>query len=246
MIFDVLTIFPGFFTSPLDQSLLAKARDKGLLDFRIHNIRDHATDKHRTTDDYPYGGGHGMVMKVEPVARALDDLRSEGPKPVVALTTPQGRPFDQELAKELSKVERLAIVCGRYEGVDERVRSLVDMELSVGDFVLTGGEAASLAIIDSVARLVPGVLGEPESAAEESFSDGLLEYPQYTRPEVFKNMRVPEVLLSGNHAEIKKWRRRQSLERTLRRRPDLLEKARLSEEDKKTLEGLRPGTAVKD
>jgi len=237
MRFDILTLFPEFFSSPLEQSLLGKALTKGLLSVNTHNIRDYTTDKHRTTDDAPYGGGHGMVMKVEPVVAAIESLKASGPPARVILTTPQGAPLTQSLVQELAADERLIIVCGRYEGVDERIRAYVDAEISLGDFVLTGGEIAALAIIDSVSRLVAGVLGEPGSAEHDSFSDGLLEYPQYTRPEDFRGLSVPAVLLSGNHAEIASWRRRESLKRTAERRPDLIESAGLTETEKKIVKG---------
>lgn len=235
MRFDILTLFPDFFTSPLRQSIIGKAIEKGLIEVKTHNIRDYATDKHRTTDDSPYGGGSGMVMKIEPVVRALEAVTSDGPKPRVILTSPQGIPFSHSLARELSGEERVVIICGRYEGVDERIRAFVDTEVSLGDFVLTGGEIAALALIDSVGRLVPDVLGEPGSAAHDSFSDGLLEYPQYTRPEEFRGQVVPAVLLSGNHAEIERWRRIESLKRTAERRPDLIEKAVLTEAERRLL-----------
>lgn len=235
MRFDILTLFPEFFISPLNQSLLGKALAKGVLSVNTYNLRDFTTDKHRTTDDSPYGGGHGMVMKVEPVVRALEALRSDCPRARVILTTPQGVPLTQALAGELSREERLIIVCGRYEGIDERIRAYVDTEVSLGDFVLTGGEIAALALIDSVGRLVPDVLGEPGSIEHDSFSDGLLEYPQYTRPEEFRGRMVPPVLLSGNHAEIGRWRRIESLKRTAERRPDLIEKAVLTEAERRLL-----------
>ncbi|MBI1911547.1 MAG: tRNA (guanosine(37)-N1)-methyltransferase TrmD [Deltaproteobacteria bacterium] len=239
MRFDVLTLFPDFFTSPLQQSIIGKAVSKGILQVNTINIRDFATDKHRTTDDAPYGGGHGMVMKVEPVVRAIESLGADGVKPRIILTTPQGVPFSHSLAKELSACERIAVICGRYEGYDERIRGYADLEISAGDYVLTGGEITALTIIDSVGRLIPGVLGEPESKEHDSFSNSLLEYPQYTRPEEFRGMKVPEVLLSGNHAQIEKWRRLESLVRTFQRRPDLLEKAGLTEDEKAFVESLK-------
>ncbi|MBI5587690.1 MAG: tRNA (guanosine(37)-N1)-methyltransferase TrmD [Deltaproteobacteria bacterium] len=237
MRFDILTLFPEFFISPLRQSLLGKAVAKGVLSVNTYNPRDFTTDKHRTTDDAPYGGGHGMIMKVEPVVRALEALKAEGPKARVILTTPQGVPMNHALARELSNEGRLIILCGRYEGVDERIRAFVDMEISLGDFVLTGGEVAALAIIDAVGRLIPAVLGEPGSVERDSFSDGLLEYPQYTRPEDFRGLKVPDVLLSGNHAEIERWRRIESLARTAKRRPDLIEKADLTNAEKAVFKG---------
>lgn len=237
MIFDILTLFPEFFASPLQQSIIGKAIAKGLLTVNTHNIRDYTQDRHRTTDDCPYGGGHGMVMKAEPIVRAVEDIRKNGEAKVI-LTTPQGAPFTQKMAGDLALVPRLIIICGRYEGYDERIRSFVDMEVSIGDYVLTGGEIPALAIVDSVGRLLPGVLGEPESKEHDSFTDGLLEYPQYTRPEEFSGLKVPDVLLSGHHAEIERWRRQESLKRTLLRRPGLLKDARLTDADKRYLEGL--------
>ncbi len=238
MKFDVLTIFPGFFDSPLKQSILRRAAEAGLIDVSIHNIRDYTTDRHRTTDDAPYGGGAGMVMKVEPVVRAIESMKGQGTEALVVLVTPQGVPFSHELAEELSRRRRLVIVCGRYEGVDERVRAFVDMEISIGDYVLTGGEIPALVIMDAVSRLIPGVLGAEESPKSDSFANGLLEYPQYTRPEVFRGLRVPPVLLSGNHGEIEKWRRAESIKRTLRRRPGLIRGAKLTDEDKKLIKEL--------
>ncbi len=244
MRFDVLTLFPGFFVSPLRKSIIGRAVASGLLSVEIHNIRDFAADRHRTVDDYPYGGGPGMVMKPEPVVRAIESVTGESKKAglektKVILTTPQGRVFNQKMAGEFSGLENVIIVCGRYEGVDERIRGHVDMEVSVGDYILTGGELPALVIIDAVGRLVKGVLGKEESARTESFSGGLLEYPQYTRPEEFRGMRVPEILLSGNHQEIQRWRRRESLRRTLERRPDLLRSAHLTEQDRRILEDLK-------
>ncbi len=236
---DILTLFPGLFTSPFSESILGKAQERGLLSVRSHFLRDWAEGKHKVTDDTPYGGGDGMVMKPEPVARALNDLRQAEPAAKVLLMTPQGRQFGQADAQRLAGEKRLIFVCGRYEGFDERIRGLVDEEFSVGDFILTGGEPAAMVMIDAVARLLPGVLGCDSSAAGDSFSDGLLEYPQYTRPEEFAGARVPAVLLSGNHAEIARWRREQQLRRTLERRPDLLESARLSDEDARLLEAIR-------
>ena len=236
MKFDILTLFPGMFDGPLDESILRRAREAGLIEARLHNIRDWATDRHRTADDAPYGGGAGMVMKVEPLAACLETVRVDRPGSRVLLTTPRGRPFDQSMARRLATEPGLIIICGRYEGVDERIRELfVDEEISLGDFVLTGGEIAALAIVDAVARLVPGVLGNQASAADDSFTDGLLEHPHYTRPEEFRALRVPEVLLSGNHAEIARWRRREALRATLRNRPELLNKVELSREDQRFL-----------
>jgi tRNA (guanine37-N1)-methyltransferase len=240
MIFDILTIFPEIFRSPLAESLLKKALDRELIQVRVWNLRDFTEDKHRTTDDYPYGGGAGMVMKAEPIFRALEEIKSKDPEARAILLTPQGERFHQGLAKELSEQKHWILVCGRYEGLDERVRlGVVDREISIGDYILNGGEIPALVFLEVISRYVPGFLGSEQSVEEESFSDGLLEYPQYTRPPVFCGMEVPEVLLSGNHAEIKRWRRRESLKRTYRRRPDLLEKADLSEEDLEYLAELK-------
>jgi tRNA (guanine37-N1)-methyltransferase len=220
---DVLTLFPGFFTGPLDESILKRARDAGILDIHLHDIRNWATDKHRTVDDYPYGGGAGMVMKPEPIFAAVEAVQSMAPPGRVILLTPQGRVFNQQIARELCELPRLLLICGRYEGVDERVREhLVDDEISIGDYVLGGGELPAMVLIETVARLVPGVLGSADSLAHESHTGGLLEYPQYTRPEEFRGWKVPDVLLSGNHGEVEKWRDEQRLERTRQRRPDLL------------------------
>ncbi len=234
--FDILSVFPEMFDSPLQVSLLKKAKDRELIKIVLHNIRDHTRDKHRMTDDTPYGGGCGMVMKVDPIDRALASLdRTEG-RSLVVLLTPQGESFSQSMAEELAAFDRIVLICGHYEGVDDRVRQhLADREISIGDYVLTGGELSAMVVIDAVSRLVPGVLGNSESTASESFSMGLLEYPQYTRPSEYRGWRVPEVLLSGNHREIDLWRKRTSLRRTFHRRPDLLKKATLSDEDKKIL-----------
>ena len=238
MKFDILTLFPAMFDGPLTESILKRAAENGLIDIALHNIRDWALDKHATADDAPYGGGAGMVMKVEPIAGAIEAVKEKSPNSKVILTTPCGRPFNHAVAEELSREEGLIIICGRYEGVDERVRTLfVDHEISLGDFVLTGGEIAAMELVDAVARLVPGVLGCDASAQYDSFADGLLEYPQYTRPHEFRGERVPDILLSGNHAEIAKWRRKQSLMRTLATRPELLEGIELSKADKKLLQG---------
>jgi tRNA (guanine37-N1)-methyltransferase len=240
MIFDILTIFPEIFRSPLSESLIKKALDKGILQVRIWNLRDFTEDKHRTTDDYPYGGGVGMVMKADPILRALEEIKSKNPEARAVLLSPQGERFHQGLARELSRQKHWILICGRYEGLDERVRlGAVDREISIGDYVLNGGEIPALVFMEVVSRYVPGFLGSEQSVEEESFSDGLLEYPQYTRPPVFRGMEVPEVLLSGNHAEIKRWRRRESLKRTYLRRPDLLERADLSEEDLEYLTELK-------
>lgn len=229
---DILTLFPDLFASPFAESILGKAQERGLLSVTAHNLRDWAQGKHKVTDDTPYGGGDGMVFKPEPIARALQDLRKQVPKARVLLMTPQGRTFSQQDAQRLSHEQGLILVCGRYEGVDERVRPMVDEELSIGDYILTGGEPAAMVVVDAVARLIPGVLGSSGSAAGDSFSDGLLEYPQYTRPAEFEGQPVPAVLLSGNHAAIADWRRREQLRRTLERRPDLLDEAELSDDDR--------------
>ena len=235
MHFHILTIFPEFFVSPLSVSLLKKAQEKGVLSCSVHNLRDYAAGAHRSTDDAPYGGGQGMVMKLEPIVTALESISKSIPSPWKILLSPQGELLSQKKVVKLAQKEALLLVCGRYEGVDERVRAFVDEEVSIGDYILNGGEAAALVIIDAVARLVPGVVGRQESTEEESFSDGLLEYPHYTRPEEFRSLRVPEVLLSGNHAEIARWRRRQSLLRTRERRSDLLARASLTEKEKSWL-----------
>lgn len=249
MRFTVLTLFPAVFDSIRGTSLFGKAIDSGLLELVGIDIRDFAEGKHRMVDDTPCGGGAGMVMKVEPVARAIAHLRQADPTVRVALLTPQGAPFVQSVAREFSQLQHLALLCGRYEGVDERIRSLVDCEVSVGEFVLSGGEPAAWVVIDAVARLVPGVLGCPESLVEESFSHpGRLEYPQYTRPREFGGLSVPEVLLSGDHGAIASWRKRQSTRRTLERRPDLLERCPLSEEERTWMieDGIAFGDADED
>jgi len=238
--FDVITIFPGMFEA-LDYGVVGKALERGLIQLRAVDLRDFTSDKHRTTDDRPYGGGDGMVMKVEPVAAALAALAGDPPARKILLT-PQGRPFHQALAGQLAAQERLILVCGRYEGVDERIRSYVDDELSLGDFVLSGGEVAAMALIEAVARLVPGVLGAAGSAGADSFSGSLLEHPHYTRPPEFEGRGVPPVLMSGDHAAVARWRREQSLGRTLARRPELLESADLDPADREFLaaRGWRP------
>lgn len=241
MVFEVLTLFPEFFTTPLRQSVVGKAIAKGVLHVSTRNIRDYAFDRHKTTDDTPYGGGHGMVMKAEPIVGAIEAAKALLPDAAVILTTPQGERLTQKVVSELSSLPGLIIVCGRYEGYDERIRAFADREISVGDYVLSGGEIPALAIIDSVARLIPGVLGEPESSETDSFSAGLLEYPQYTRPEEFRGMRVPDVLLSGNHANIEKWRRRESIRRTLLKRPDLIAVAGLTDKELAALEEIKTG-----
>ena len=218
---DVLTLFPAMFAGPLDESIIKRARTKGFLDLKIHDLRDWTHDKHRTVDDRPFGGGPGMLMKPEPLFEAVDSLRRE--KTRVILFSPSGRKFDQTIARELAQQEDLLLITGHYEGFDERVReALVDDALSVGDYVLTNGALPAMIVVDAVTRLLPGVLGDDESSLDESFSHGMLEYPQYTRPAEFRGMKVPEILLSGNHAEIEKWRREQAKLRTETQRPDLL------------------------
>jgi tRNA (guanine37-N1)-methyltransferase len=237
MKFDILTLFPAMFNGPLSESIVKRASEVGLIEICLHDIRAYALDKHKTADDSPYGGGAGMVMKVEPLAACIEAVRRESPNARIILTTPRGRGFNQAKACELAKEEGLLIICGRYEGVDERVSELfVDDEVSLGDFVMTGGELAAMVIVDAVSRLIPGVLGSAESVASDSFSDGLLEYPHYTRPPEFRGIKVPEVLLSGNHREIAEWRRYYSLLKTLEVRPDLLTSARLSEKERKYLQ----------
>lgn len=220
---DVLTLFPEMFVGPLDASIVQRARTGGKLDLKIHNLRDYAHNRHRKVDDHPFGGGPGMILKPEPIFEAVEALASERTK--VILMTPSGRPFTQQIARELAGETALLLICGSYEGFDERVRrELADDELSIGDYVLTNGALPAMVIIDAVTRLLPGVLGDDESSTEESFSDGMLEYPHYTRPAEFRGMKVPDVLLSGNHAEIAKWRAEQSKQRTREVRPDLLAK----------------------
>lgn len=217
---DVLTLFPEMFVGPLDVSMVARARKAGLLDLRIHNVRDWTHDRHKTVDDRPFGGGPGMVLKPEPIFEAVESLKGETTR--VLMMGPAGNPFTQAMARRLANEEHLLFLCGSYEGYDERIRTLIDEEISIGDYVLTNGGLPAMVVIDAVARLIPGVLGHDESALDESFSHGLLEYPHYTRPADFRGMKVPEVLLSGNHAQIDKWRREQAQLRTKERRPDLL------------------------
>lgn len=236
MIFDILTLFPGMFTGPFDESIIKRGREKQLLDISIHNIRDWSTDRHHTVDDTPYGGSAGMVIKPEPLVACIEEIKTRNKSSRVILTSPRGRRLTHKVACELSLLDGLIIICGRYEGVDERVRDLcIDDDISLGDFVLSGGEIAAMAIVDSVSRLIPGVLGSSESALADSFYDGLLEHPHYTRPLEFKGHTVPEVLLSGNHEKIRKWRRLQSLRLTASLRPDLFSSIELTREDKKLL-----------
>ena len=232
MKYDILTIFPEFFDSPFSFGILKKAQDKGLLEINTHDIRAYSEDKHKTVDDTPYGGGGGMLMKIEPVAAALENVKKTGKKSLVVLTTPDGEKFTDKMARELADYDQITIICGRYEGIDERIRDLyVDKEISIGDYVLSGGENAASVIVESVSRFIPGVLGNELSPQNDSFNQGLLEYPQYTRPENFEGKSVPEVLLSGNHGDIDKWRKRESIKRTFKKRPDLLDKATLDNQD---------------
>lgn len=236
---DILTLFPGVFSGIFSESILKRALDKGIVGIQTWNIRDFTQDKHRVVDDYPYGGGAGMVMKPEPIARAIAKVKEQSDAKVIYMA-PQGTTFTQQKAEELALLPQLVILCGHYEGIDERVRkTLVDEEISIGDYVLTGGELAAAVVVDAVVRLLPGVLGSAESATEESFSDHLLEYPQYTRPPEFMGLGVPEVLLSGHHAQIAKWRREESLRITWERRPDLLQRAELTNTDRLFLEKLQ-------
>lgn len=257
MQFEVFTLLPEVFPSYLETSIIKRARERGLIRVDVHNIRDYTHDKHHTTDDTPYGGGGGMVMKPEPVFEAVetvlglaspfDETQDTPPSPPTAeanipiiLLTPQGRVFNQSIAEELSRYPRIALICGRYEGVDERIREhLVTDEISIGDYVLTGGELPALILIDAIARLLPEVLGDPTGAEDDSHAMGLLEYPHYTRPPEFRGVKVPEVLLSGDHAKIEKWRREQALLRTFNKRPDMLEKTKLSKADLKFVESLK-------
>lgn len=239
MIFDVLTLFPEMF-DVFNHSIIKRAREKGIIDINPINIRDYTNDKHKKVDDYPYGGGYGMVMQAEPVYNTMDAVVNlRGKKPYTIMLSPRGEKFNQNIAKELSSMDNIAMICGHYEGIDERIMPLVDREISIGDFVLTGGELACMVIIDAVSRLIPGVLSTNESYEEESFYSGLLEYPQYTRPEEFRNIRVPDVLLSGHHENIKKWRRYQSLKITMERRPDMLKDFNFTKDDKKILAEIK-------
>jgi tRNA (guanine37-N1)-methyltransferase len=247
MKFDILTLFPNMFSSPLRESILGKAVEKGLIQIQTINIRDFALDKHQVVDDAPYGGGQGMVMKVEPIARAIESVKSQNRSARTIYLTPQGKPFHQDMARRLSTQSHLILLCGRYEGVDERARDLfIDEEISIGDYVLTGGELAAMVLVDAVSRFIPGVLGSDRSAVEDSFFNSLLEYPQYTRPVDFRGSRVPEVLLSGNHSAISLWRRREAIRRTSLRRPDLLAEANLTEEEKGFLEEVLQGKSIDD
>ena len=236
MRFDIFSLFPQVIQPYLESSILQRARENQLIAVNLHNIRDWTTDKHHVTDDAPYGGGGGMVMKAPPIFDAVESVLGVPLSCPLILMTPQGRPFSTAIARELSALPQIAILCGRYEGIDERVREhLVTDQISVGDYVLTGGELPAMIVVDAVSRFLPGVLGDPTGAEDDSFSNGLLEYPHYTRPEVFRDWGVPSELLSGNHAEIARWRREQSIRRTLKHRPDLLESVKLTEKERKII-----------
>jgi tRNA (guanine37-N1)-methyltransferase len=247
---DIVTLFPGMFEGPLRESILGRAQSRGLVDIRVHNLRDYAGGKHQVTDEPPFGGGGGMILKPEPLAAAIEGLRGPGAPRAgthVVLLDPAGRRFTQEAARELAQRPHLILVCGRYEGVDERVREhLVDEELSIGDYVLTGGELAALVVADAVTRLLPGALGDAAAPEQDSFSRGLLEHPQFTRPEMFRDWKVPEVLLSGDHGRIARWRRLMAVWRTWQRRPELLETADLSPEEQKWADGFAQGRVPSD
>ena len=223
--FDIVSIFPGMFESPFADSIIQRAWEEGLLDLRVHDLRDYSLNKHRKVDDTPFGGGVGMVMNVEPIARVIAAIKKEVPETRTILLSPGGRPFDQEKAWELSRLPSLTLICGRYEGIDERVRlHFVDEEISIGDYILTGGEIPAMVLVEAISRLVPGVLGDPESIVEESFAGDLLEYPQYTRPRDYQGFKVPEILVSGDHKKIRDWQKAEALKKTARVRPDLLKK----------------------
>lgn len=239
---ETLSTFPHMYDSVMGESIMKRAQACGALDFHAYDLRDWTHDRHRTTDDSPYGGGQGLVMKCEPIFEAYDEITVQGPAPHVIFLTPTGTPFDQGVATELAEKDRLLFICGHYEGIDERAYTLADQCISLGDYVLTSGELASMVIIDAVVRLIPGVLGDEGSAIDESFYDGLLEYPHYTRPANFRGMQVPDILLSGNHPKVEAWRRRQSLERTARLRPDLLETANITKAERAYLLSLPDGT----
>jgi tRNA (guanine37-N1)-methyltransferase len=256
MTFDIVTIFPAMIEQPLAAGIIGRAIERGTLDVKVRDLRDFTTDRHRVVDDVPYGGGPGMVLKPDPIFRALDAVEAERGKPLtVIMTSPQGRRFTQAEAERLAGLEHLVLLCGRYEGFDERVRERVTEELSIGDYVLTGGELPALVVLDAVARFVPGVVGDEQSVAQDTFSRGLLNHPQYTRPVeievrgvrgVLEVLRVPEVLTSGNHAEIRRWRKREALSRTLERRPDLLDAASLDEEEEQLLRELKGASHERD
>jgi tRNA (guanine37-N1)-methyltransferase len=239
MIIETLSVFPDMFEAPMSTSILGRARKRGILEFNAYDLRDWTHDRHRSTDDEPFGGGQGLLMTCPPIFEALDELKAKGPKPHVVFFTPTGEPFRQEVAVELSGYERVLMVCGRYEGFDERVYSQADRCISLGDYVLTGGELAAMVVADAVCRLLPGALGDENSALEESFSDGLLEFPQYTRPAEYRGLAVPDVLLSGDHGAVAAWRRRAAIEKTARLRPDLLEAADLTDDERAYAQDIR-------
>jgi tRNA (guanine37-N1)-methyltransferase len=239
MQFDIVTIFPEMFRGVFESGIVRRAIDAGLVQIQAHDLREFTRDKHRQVDDRPFGGGAGMVMKPEPLFRAVEALHEEPPNPMVVLLTPQGRLLTQTLAQEFASKERIALICGRYEGIDERVvEKVIDEEVSIGDYVLSGGEIAAMVVIDAVTRLLPGALGSADSAANESFVGGILDFPQYTRPADYRGLRVPEVLLGGNHRKIERWRRRKALEKTLKMRPDLLSAGDLSDQERNELEEI--------
>jgi tRNA (guanine37-N1)-methyltransferase len=251
MHFDILTLFPGLFTGVFDESIVKRAREAGLVTIAMHNIRDYAAGRHQVTDDTPYGGGGGMIMKPEPLFAAVEALVDQEEKdrgiPPIILLTPQGRLFTQQVARELSHYRRLVLICGRYEGVDQRVHEhLATDEISIGDYVLAGGEIPAMVVVEAVTRLLPGVLGDPSATFEDSHAEGLLEYPQYTRPPMFRGHAVPDVLLSGHHARIVAWRRQQALRRTWQVRPDLLQRARLTDQDRAHLRQLESAHELDD
>jgi tRNA (guanine37-N1)-methyltransferase len=241
MKFDIVTIFPRMVGAGLAEGVVSRGIERGILDIQVHDLRDYTTDRHRSVDDVPYGGGPGMVMKPEPLARAVDAIRAKRGEPdAVILLSPQGRRFTQEEASRMSAMSHLALLCGRYEGMDERVRTAVATdELSIGDYVLSGGELAALVVVDAVSRLIPGVVGDARSVEEDSFSRGLLDYPHYTRPSEFAGLKVPDVLLSGHHEEVRRWRKMAALRRTVNRRPDLLDTAALDDEERRLLDEIR-------
>jgi tRNA (guanine37-N1)-methyltransferase len=240
---DLLTLFPEFFASPLSQSMLQRAQTQGAVTYRVVNLRDYAGDRHQVTDDRPFGGGPGMVMKIEPLVAAIRAARQADPQTRVILLSPSGPQFNQAKARELAGHPHLLLICGHYEGVDHRIHFYIDEELSIGDYILTGGEVPALIVVDAVTRLLPGVLGGDGATEEESFQEGLLEYPHYTRPRVFEGHEVPQVLLEGDHQRVARWRRRQALARTVQRRPDLLARARLSQEDREFIKSLAESQA---
>lgn len=241
MKFDIITIFPEIFNAYLNESIIKRAINKKIIEAKVHNLRDFTADRHRTVDDYPYGGGPGMVMKPEPFFNAIEAIKADGIPRRTIMLSPQGKVFNQDMALSMAKeTQDLILICGRYEAVDERVReSLVDEEISIGDYILTGGELPALVIIDTVARLIPGVLGDERSNEEESFTWGILDYPQYTRPPEFRGLMVPEVLLSGNHKDISNWRRKEALRRTILKRPDLIGRALLTDKDHKLVSEIK-------